>query len=181
MRLKYVAVTSWLAASGPVLAEVDFRRDPDAAHDLALISACIDAATSWESARSCANITYRPCISRIEGNLSHAAQAGCNSRERDLWLHLLSLEAMKIEAWTLLKDQQMRATGDNRVHAHDGFLRFQTAWTEYLQAQCRMEVAPIGTGNAKMTDEPVCQITVIAVGILKLRALQSEMSVRLSP
>jgi hypothetical protein len=181
MRLKFVAVASWLAASGPSLAEVDFRHDPVAADDLALISACIDAATSWEAARSCANVTYKPCISRIEGNVSHSAQAGCNNRERDLWLHLLSLEAMKVEAWTLLKDQQMRATGDNRVHAHEGFLRFQTAWEKYLKAQCRMEVAPIGSGNAKMTDEPICQITVIADGILKLRALQSEMSVRLSP
>jgi hypothetical protein len=170
----FAAVT--LLAALPAHAEIDFRRDPHAANDIALISTCVDAATSWETARDCANVTYQGCIARIDGNVSHAAQAGCNIRERDLWLHLYSLDAIKIEAWTLLKDRQMRAAGDNRVIAHDLFRRFSDAWKDYLAYQCQMEVADYGMGNGKMTDQPICEITVIADGLLKLRAFHVEMS-----
>jgi hypothetical protein len=165
-----------LVATLPAHAEIDFRRDPHAADDLALISSCIDVATSWETTRDCANVTYQGCIARIDGNVSHAAQADCNIRERDLWMHLYSLDALKIEAWTLLKDRQMRAAGDDRVIAHDLFRRFSDAWKDYLAYQCQMEVADYGTGNGKMTDQPICEITVIADGLLKLRALHTEMS-----
>lgn len=157
------------------------RADPHAAADLALLSTCINNATTWETARACANITYKLCLDRIEGHVAHVTQADCNIRERDLWLHLFSLKAMKIEAWTLLKDRQMRAAGDNRVHGHDAFLRFQSAFEQYRQWHCRIETASIGAGNAKMTNEPICQMRVIAEGIVKLRALQVDMTMDIAP
>jgi hypothetical protein len=174
-------VTLLLCAARPAHAEIDLSRDPFAAQDIALISTCIDAATSWETGRDCPNITYKVCVGRIYGNVSHAAQAGCNSRERDLWLHLYSLDALQIEAWTVLKDQQMRAVGDNRIHAHDSFQQFDSAWQEYRKVQCQMEVAHYGAGNAKMTDQPICEIRLIADGVLKLRALRAKMSVNMFP
>jgi hypothetical protein len=93
-----------------------------------MLAGCFDAAMTWEAAQACVNITYQPCIARLERKASHSDEAGCNERERGLWEHLLQIETRKLEAWTVLKDNQIVAESNNRPNAHNTFLRAEASW-----------------------------------------------------
>ncbi len=170
MRLVIYLTLAILACSS-AHAEVNFRKDPDAKTDLALIEGCLAEAETWETARECVNITYKDCVGRIEGNVSRAHQSACNYRELDLWFHLYSLEAMRIEAWTILKDQQVRATGDNPVHAHKTYQRSEETWRKYIASQCDLEMIHWDAGTIRTTSEPHCLMRLVAEHMIRLRKL----------
>jgi uncharacterized protein YecT (DUF1311 family) len=145
-----------LGLPGTALAEVDFRQDKDARADVAVMAGCINAAMTWEDAQACVNITYQPCIARLGRKATHSDEAGCNRREVSLWEHLLHIETRRLEAWTVLKDNQIVAESGMRPSAHDTFLSAEESWTEYLRAQCNFQVEEFAGGTAGMTVGPHC-------------------------
>lgn len=145
-----------LGLPGTALADVDFQTDKDARADVAVMAGCFDAAMTWEDAQACVNITYQPCIARLGRKASHADESACNYREVGLWEHLLQIETRKLEAWTVLKDNQIVAESSLRPNAHEIFLRGEQSWAAYLRAQCDFQVQEVAGGTAGMTVGPHC-------------------------
>jgi hypothetical protein len=142
-----------LTLPGMALAEVDFRHDKDVRADVAVMAGCFDAAMTWEDAQGCVNITYQPCLARLGRKASHSDEAGCNERELRLWEHLLQIETRKLEAWTVLKDNQIVAESSLRPSAHEIFLRAEDSWAGYLRAQCDFQVQEFA-GRSALRDGP---------------------------
>ena len=160
-------------------AQVDFRSDPDARADLALIETCMADAQSREAAQTCVSVTYKLCISRLDGNVSHTAERGCFLRELELWNHLYDVEVALTEAWTITWEANVRSTGNNRVPAHDIFLKAEAAWRDHMAAQCALEMERWGSGTARITSEPQCHMRFVAARLLFFRqspALRGELS-----
>lgn len=169
---KFVALLT-LAFALPAHAEIDFRRDPHAADDLALISTCIDAATSWETARDCAGMIGKICIERMQTKPSRVDEGRCLWREHDLWQDVYTRDALLKEAWTLQKDLQMHGVKDRRqIDAHATFERMEANWQTYLDTQCDYEMLHWGGGTIVATDRPYCEIALIAERIFWIRGVQ---------
>jgi hypothetical protein len=148
-----------LIAATPAGAEVDFRRDEFARVDVEVMVACLDTAGDADAAKECAFLTFDLCVARLDpGQVSHAAEGGCASRELDLWTHLYQLEFAELEAWAILKDASMRAAGDNRISARTTLERSEQAWRDYKDAACAFIETRRGGGTIGMTADPYCQM-----------------------
>jgi Lysozyme inhibitor LprI len=162
-----------LVATLPAHAEIDFRRDPHAADDLALISSCIDVATSWETVRDCVGEIGKICKERMQTEPSRVDEGRCLWRDRDLWQDIYAREALLKETWTLQKDLQMHGVIDRRpIDAHATFERMEANWQTYLEAQCDYEMLHWGGGTIVATDRPYCEIALIAERIFWIRGVQ---------
>jgi Lysozyme inhibitor LprI len=165
----------------PARADVDFRQEEQARTDIALLTSCVNMADTQEAMRGCVDVTYLACTGRIIGNLSHVAQASCNRREKDFWLYLLDIETRKLEAWSLLKDNQIVQTGVERPSVHEQVLREQDAWETFLNAQCAFDVERFAGGTAGMTEQEHCAMRQIADRLFELRPFMSTYANGISP
>jgi uncharacterized protein YecT (DUF1311 family) len=160
-----------LALATPARAEVNFNRDKHAREDLALISTCFDAAQTWEAAQDCVNLTFEGCIGRFGKSASHADEGGCNHRELELWEHLLAIETRKVEAWAVLKDNDIAVAGYREAHAHESFLASLERWEAYRQAQCEFAVRQAAGGGSGGTIRLHCQMDLVVERLFTLRPL----------
>ncbi|WP_189410536.1 lysozyme inhibitor LprI family protein [Neogemmobacter tilapiae] len=86
-----------------------------------------------------------------------------------LWLHLLNFEQRKIEAWALLKDNQIVQTGKERPDAHHTAIEERDLWNAYAAAQCQFEVAQHSGGTIGITEEPHCAMRLTVKRLFDLR------------
>jgi uncharacterized protein YecT (DUF1311 family) len=166
-----------LALAPPALADVDFRKDPHARGDIAVLSACFNAAETWEAAQDCVNLTFKGCIGRLGKSSSHADEGGCNWRELELWEHLLAIETRKLEAWTVLKDNEIAVAGMREAIAHDMFLAGQKAWETYQTAQCNFVGEQFAGGTARGSIEAHCQMDLVVERLVYLKSFLHAIAV----
>ena len=117
-------------------------------------------------------MTFALCTGRLRHRAFHAEQANCNERELGLWMHLYSLAALQIAGWTINKARRMRAAGDNRFEAQARLTRGDHVWQDHVTAQCQLDMGHWTTGNAPMTDKPICRMRMVAERLFELRGLQ---------
>jgi Lysozyme inhibitor LprI len=170
-----------LALALPALAEVDFRKDPHARDDLALISTCFDAAETWEAAQDCVNLTFVGCLERIGKSASHADEGGCNQRELGLWEHLLAIETRKLEARAVLKDNEIAEAGQQKPYAHQSVLTSLEQWEAYRKAQCAYMLERWGAGTIGVTAEPHCHMDLVVERLFELRPVIRKMVLEARP
>ncbi|MBL9073503.1 lysozyme inhibitor LprI family protein [Tabrizicola sp.] len=175
MRVLFLSVL--LAA--PAAADVDF--DKDAREDLALISTCFDAAETSEAAQGCVNLTYEGCLGRMGREPIHPDQAGCNRRELALWDHLLSIQERNLEAWSVLKDNEIAQKAERSPFAHQTFLKAQENWAKYRVAQCVFDVQQVAGGTAAITVGPHCEMDLVVERMFALRAFLREIKIESQP
>jgi len=167
--------------AAPVRAEIDFRKDNDARGDLAVLSACFDAAETWEVAQDCVNLTFEGCIVRIGKSASHADEGGCNWRELRLWEHLLAMETRKLEAWAVLKDNAIAEAGQREPYAHQSFLTSLERWEAYRNAQCAYMLEQLDGGSSGITEEPHCHMDLVVERLFDLRPVIRKMVFEAQP
>jgi uncharacterized protein YecT (DUF1311 family) len=157
-------------------AEVNFRKDKEARADIALLQSCYEAAESWDQARGCINLTFDSCMKPLGKRASHADEGACNNRELGLWQHLLDIEQRKIEAWAVLKDNQIVQTGQERPDAHHTAIEERDVWNAYAEAQCQFEVAQYSGGTIGITEVPHCSMRLTVKRLFDLRAFLASIA-----
>lgn len=177
--LRVALMTSVLAS--PVQSEVNFREDKEARADIALLQACYEAAETWDQARNCINLTFDSCMEPLEIRASHADAGACNQRELGLWQHLLNIEQRKIEAWALLKDNQIVQTGKESPGAHHTAIEERDVWKDYAEAQCDFEVAQYSGGTIGITEVPHCAMRLTVKRLFDLRPFLATIAGKPAP
>lgn len=170
-----------LALAPPALADVDFRKDKQGRSDLALLTACFNAAETWEAAHDCVNLTFKGCIGRLGHKPAHVEQAACNIRELALWDHLLSHQERKLEAWAVLKDNEIASKSNRDPFAYETFLKAQEDWNTYRREQCRFDGQQVAGGTAGMTVQPHCEMGLVVERMFTLRPLLREITLGKQP
>jgi uncharacterized protein YecT (DUF1311 family) len=164
------------ALAPPALADVDFRKDRNARDDLALITTCFDAAKTWEAAQDCVNLTYPLCLERLGRKPAHVDQAESNIRGLALWDHLLSFQERQLEAWVILKDNEIVSTSDRDPVAHENYLKSRQDWKTYRTDQCVFDVQRVAGGTAGMTVLPHCEMDLVVDRMFTLRVFLEQIA-----
>jgi hypothetical protein len=97
-------------------------------------------------------------------------------RELELWEDLLVIETRRLEAWAVLKDNEIAAAGNREAHAHDTFLAGEEAWKSYRAAQCEFVGEEFAGGTAQSSIEAHCHMDLVVERLFRLHMFLGEIS-----
>lgn len=138
MRLRVMAVLAVLvAANASLISVADESPEATLGRERArpMIEACLKAAETSETMRTCKRIVFTPCYQEPDNRESTLGLVMCNDREGEAWDAILKARSAEIAKRDAYRAKELSAAN--------------AAWAKWMEAECQFHRAEAQGGSAE--------------------------------